>query len=157
MSGTTSGERADNGLGIRLVAAAIFVIAAVYTITGRGYSASFGDVLGPSVFPTMVGIPTLVLSGLIALFPGGETSWPVRGRLLRQLAALAILIGYVFLLQPLGFPLSTGLLIALIAVLMGGPPMKALLLGVVAAPALFVLFDRVLGLPLDVLGSWFGG
>ena len=110
--------------------------------------------LGPSVFPTMIGVPAMILSALIALFPGGTTSWPARHRLLRQVAAVAILLAYAYLLQPLGFPIATGLLIASVAWLMGGPPIGSLLLGVLAAPGLYVLFDRVLGLPLDLLGHW---
>ena len=149
-------ESDDNGLGNRLVAAAIFLVAAAYTITGRGYSASFGDVLGPSVFPTLVGVPAMLLSALIALFPGGSTSWPARHRVLRQGVAVAILIAYAYLLLPLGFPLATGLLIGSLAWLMGGPPLGSLLLGVLSAPGLYLLFDRVLGLPLDLLGRWFG-
>ena len=158
MSDETGREVAghDNGLGNRLVAAAIFLVAAAYTITARGYTVAFGDVLGPSVFPTMIGVPAMVLSGLIALFPGGETSWPARHRLLRQIVAVAILLAYAYLLQPLGFPIATGLLIASVAGLMGGPPLGSLLLGALSAPALHVLFDRVLGLPLDLLGHWFG-
>lgn len=148
--------RADNGLGNRLVAAAVFVVAAAYTLTGRGYEASFGDVLGPSVFPMLVGVPAMVLSGSIALFPGGATSWPERHRVLRQVAAVVILVAYAFLLQPLGFPIATGLLIGSVAWLMGGPVAKSILLGALAAPGLYVLFDRVLGLPLDLLGRWFG-
>jgi len=151
-----NGGRHDSGLGNRLVAAAVFVVAAAYTVTGRGYTASFGDVLGPSVFPTMVGIPAMLLSGLIALFPGGRTSWPARHRLFRQTVAVVILVAYAYLLQPLGFPIATGLLIGSVAWLMGGPPLGSVLLGALAAPALYLLFDRVLGLPLDLLGRWFG-
>ena len=104
----------------------------------------------------MVGIPAMVLSALIALFPGGTTSWPERHRQLRQAVAVAILVAYAYLLQPLGFPIATGLLIASVAWLMGGPRLGSLLLGALSAPALYVLFDRVLGLPLDLLGHWFG-
>ena len=85
--------------------------------------------LGPSVFPTLVGVPAMVLSALIALFPGGTTSWPARHRVLRQGVAVAILIAYAYLLQPLGVPLATGLLIGSVAWLMGGPPIGSLLLG----------------------------
>ena len=146
----------DGGLGTRLTAAAVFLVAAAYTLVGRGYSAPFGDVLGPSVFPTLVGVPAMILAGWLALFPGRGSGWPVRARVLRQAAAVAILVAYAFLLQPLGFPIATGLLIASVAWLMGGPPGKSVLLGALAAPGLWALFDRVLGLPLDLLGRWFG-
>ena len=146
----------DRGLGNRLVAAAVFLTAAAYTLTAQGYSAPFGDVLGPAIFPTLVGVATMILSGLIVLFPGGATSWPPGRRIARQAAATLALVAYAFLIQPLGFPLATGLLIAAIAWLMGGPPGGSALLGALAAPGLWLLFDRVLGLPLDLLGRWFG-
>ena len=47
---------------IRLAGVAIFLIAALFTWVGRGYTATFSDVLGPSVFPVIVGIPTMILS-----------------------------------------------------------------------------------------------
>ena len=139
----------------RLVAAVIFLVAAAYFYTARDYTATFGDVLGPSAFPKLIAVPTMILSGLIVAFPGGGVSWPEKHRMLRQVAALLVLLGYALLLKPLGFPLATGLLIALMAWLMGGPPVSSILLGVLSAPALYILFDRVLGLPLDMLGSWF--
>lgn len=144
------------GMSNRLVAAAIFLVAAVYTWTAQGYSAPFGDVLGPAVFPTLVGIPAMLLSGAIVLFPGGGVTWPERHRVARQAVATLLLVAYAFLLQPLGFPIATGLLIASIAWLMGGPKLGSVLLGASGAPALYALFDRVLGLPLDLLGRWFG-
>jgi len=141
----------------RLVAAVIFLVAAAYLYTAQGYSATFGDVLGPSVFPILVAIPTLIFSALIVAFPGGGVSWPERHRIARQVTALLVLIGYALLLQPLGFPLATGLLVALMAWLMGGPAGSSIVLGAISAPGLYLLFDRILGLPLDMLGSWFGG
>jgi len=139
----------------RLVAAVIFLIAAAYYYTARDYTASFGDVLGPSAFPILVAVPTMILAGLIVVFPGDGVSWPEKHRMLRQVTALLVLLGYAVFLKSLGFPLATGLLIALMAWLMGGPVGSSILLGALSAPALYLLFDRVLGLPLDMLGSWF--
>jgi len=131
------------------------MVAAAYFYTARDYTVTFGDVLGPSAFPKLIAVPTMILSGLIVAFPGGGVSWPEKHRMLRQVAALLVLLGYALLLKPLGFPLATGLLIALMAWLMGGPVGSSILLGALSAPALYILFDRVLGLPLDMLGTWF--
>ena len=143
-------------MSVRLAGVAIFVIAALYTWYGRGYTASFGDVLGPSVFPVIVGIPAMILSASLVAFPSGRVEWPDRQHMARQVAALAILLGYALLLRPLGFPLATFGLVAGIGVVLGGSPLKAVLLGAVVSPALWALFDQVLGLPLAVLGTWFG-
>jgi putative tricarboxylic transport membrane protein len=39
---------------------------------------------------------------------------------------------------------------------MGGAPWRAVALGAVFGPGLWALFDQVLGLPLDFLGTLFG-
>ncbi|MDF0603218.1 tripartite tricarboxylate transporter TctB family protein [Psychromarinibacter sp. C21-152] len=143
-------------MSVRLAGVAIFMIAALFTWYGRGYTASFGDVLGPGVFPVIVGIPAMILSASLVVFPSGQVEWPERPYLVRQLAALAILAGYAWLLGPLGFPLATFGLIVGIGIVLGGAPLKAVILGALFAPALWALFDQVLGLPLAVLGDWFG-
>lgn len=142
-------------MSVRLAGVAIFMIAALYTWYGQDYTASFGDVLGPAVFPMIVGIPAMILSASLVVFPSGQVGWPDRNHMLRQAAALAILVGYAFLLLPLGFPLATFGLIAGLGIVLGGAPLKAVALGAILAPGLWALFDQVLGLPLAILGRWF--
>mgnify|MGYP006270846609 CR=1 FL=1 len=134
---------------------AIFVIAALYTRQAGTYDVAFGDVLGPTVFPVIIGVPMMVLAASLVVFPAGQVVWPAPQRMARQLAALAVLVGYTVALQPLGFPLATFALIALIGIVLGGAPWRAVLLGALMAPALWALFDRVLGLPLDLVGDLF--
>ncbi len=133
----------------------IFVIAALYTRQAGTYAITFGDVLGPTVFPIIVGIPMMLLSASLVVFPTGQVDWPAPQRMWRQLAALAVLVGYTLTLEPLGFPLATFALIALIGIILGGAPWRAVLLGAIMAPALWALFDQLLGLPLDFLGELF--
>ena len=142
-------------MSVRLLGAAILVIAALYSWQSRSYTASFGDVLGPSAFPLIVGIPTIILAASLVAYPAGSANWPAPARLVRQIAALAILISYAWLLRPLGFPLATFGLVAALGVVLNGTPWKAVVLAAVIAPGLWALFDRVLGLPLAFLGSWF--
>lgn len=134
---------------------AIFVIAALYTRQAGTYAITFGDVLGPTVFPIILGIPMMILSASLVVFPSGQVDWPAPQRMGRQLAALAVLVGYTLTLEPLGFPLATFALIALIGITLGGAPWRATLLGAIMAPSLWALFDQVLGLPLDFLGELF--
>jgi len=142
-------------MSLRLAGVAIFMIAALYTWYGSGYTASFGDVLGPGIFTIIVGVPTMILSASLVVFPGGDVTWPEGRGWARQAAALATLLGYASLLVPLGFPLATFGLIALLGMALGGKPLKSLGLGVVMSLFLWVLFDQVLGLPLAFLGSIF--
>ena len=141
----------------RLVGVAIFVIATLYTWVGKDYSAQFSDVLGPSVFPVIVGIASMALAASVVVFPGGNIAVPERGRMLRQLAALVVLIGYAWLLKPLGFPLATFGLIFLLALVLEGDTLKSAIIGFCMSLGLWVLFDQVLGLPLSFLGTLFGG
>ncbi|ABD56702.1 tripartite tricarboxylate transporter TctB family protein [Jannaschia sp. CCS1] len=144
-------------MSIRLAGVAIFVIAALYAWTAQDYTASFGDVLGPSVFPVMVGIPAMALALSLVVFPGGTVSWPAPRRLLRQGLAIATLVAYSILLEPLGFPLATAALVAAIAIIMDGPVVKSAIIGIAGSLSLWVLFDRLLGLPIDFLGTLFDG
>lgn len=144
-------------MSLRIFGAAVFVIAAFYTWYGKGYTVVFGDVLGPSVFPVILGIPAMLLAASLVLVPGGTVSWPDRSHLARQAAALVVLLGYAWLLKPLGFVPATFALIAALAVVLGGALRPALGLGAVLALGLWALFDKVLGLPLAFLGTVFGG
>lgn len=145
------------GVSVRVLGAVILVVAALYAWVGRTYSAPFGDVLGPSVFPVLVAVPAMLLAASLVAFPSGEVAWPPPGRLARQAGGLAVLVGYAWLLVPLGFPLATFGLIAGLALVLGGAPGSSLALGALASFGLWALFDRVLGLPLAFLGPWLGG
>lgn len=143
-------------MSVRFLGAAVLVIAALYTWYSQSYAASFGDVLGPSVFPVIVGIPVMLLAGSLVLVPSGQVIWPGPGRLWRLGAALAVLLGYAAVLLPLGFPLATFMLIALLGLILGGPVVRTVCVAAVMAPGLWALFDQVLGLPLAFLGRLFG-
>jgi putative tricarboxylic transport membrane protein len=142
-------------MSVRILGVAIFMIAALYTWHAGSYAITFGDVLGPTVFPIILGVPMMILSASLVVFPTGQVDWPAPGKMVRQAAALAVLVGYTIALEPLGFPLATFALIALIGIILGGAPWRAVLLGAVMAPGLWALFDLVLGLPLDFLGELF--
>ena len=144
-------------MSVRILGAVILLVAALYAWVGRGYSAPFGDVLGPSVFPVLVGVPAMLLAASLVVFPSGAVAWPPAGRIARQAAGLAVLVAYAWLLKPLGFPLATFGLIAGLAITLGGPAGSSALLGATMSLGLWALFDRVLGLPLAFLGPWLGG
>ena len=144
-------------MSVRLLGVAVLMVAALYAWVGRGYSAPFGDVLGPSVFPVLVGVPAMLLAASLVVFPSGTVAWPPPGRIARQAIGLAVLVAYAWLLKPLGFPIATFGLIAGLAVALGGPVLQSVALGAAMSVGLWVLFDQVLGLPLALLGNWLGG
>ncbi|OSP53676.1 tripartite tricarboxylate transporter TctB family protein [Pseudoruegeria sp. SK021] len=136
----------------RLAGMAILAVSLVYLWAAGGYEAGFGDPLGPAAFPRIIGIPAAVISILLIIWPGRDPQWAGGRRLIRQIAALATLIGYALLLEPLGFVPSTFLAVGGLALLMGARLVPALLTAATIAPALYILFDRVMGLPLPLLG-----
>ena len=138
----------------RLAGLCFFLLAAAYLWLSTGYTASFGDPLGPAIFPRVIGIPAMLLGLTLIIWPHHNANWAGAAGLIRQGAAIAILLGYALLLEPLGFVPSSFLAILTLALLMSAPPLKALLTAAIAAPGLFILFDRVMGLPLPLLGSW---
>lgn len=140
----------------RVAGLILLVLSGIYVWLAGGYRAGFGDPLGPAAFPRIVGIPAMALSLLLIIWPGTEPDWARDSRLLRQGAALAALLGYAFLLEPLGFVLSTFIAVAALSLLMRASPRAAILSGAGIAPALWLLFDRLLGLPLPLAGSWLG-
>lgn len=137
----------------RLAGLVLLVLSASYLWAASGYRAGFGDPLGPSAFPRMIGIPAVALSALLIVWPGPEARWARGWRLLRQAAALAVLVGYALLLDPLGFVPSTFLAVSLLAILMEAGPLRAVFTGLAVAPSLYLLFDRVMGLPLPLFGD----
>jgi putative tricarboxylic transport membrane protein len=140
----------------RMFGAAIFVIAALYLKSALSYEASFGDPLGPRAFPLMLAVPALLGSASLVVFPGACEAFAQQDRLLVQLGAVACLFAFVFLLERAGFLVSTAGMVIVLALLMQARPLAACAIGLVASPALWLLFDKVLDLPLPLLGDWIG-
>jgi putative tricarboxylic transport membrane protein len=140
----------------RIFGAAIFVIAALYLNSAFTYEVAFGDPLGPRAFPLMLAIPALLGGASMIVFPGSAEAFAVKDRMLVQLGAIISLSAFVFLLERIGFLLSTAGMVICLALLMQARPRSACLIGMIASPALWLLFDRFLDLPLPLLGEWIG-
>ena len=145
----------DFWAGVIYVALAVAVIA-----IGRNYAAGSAERMGPGYFPTTLGIILAVIGivsiGRAFLRPGepvGAFAW----------RPLVLVLGAVALFGVL-LP-ATGLLIALPCLIIVGAlasrrsrlDLKSVvaLAGVVAFCAL--VFVKGLGVPMPLLGSWFGG
>lgn len=140
----------------RLAGLTFFLLAAGYLWLSAGYTAGFGDPLGPAIFPRVIGIPAVILGLSLMIWPAHNATWAGTAGLLRQGAAIALLLGYALLLEPLGFVPTTFAAILGLSVLMGAPPLSGLLTAAAAAPGLYFLFDRLMGLPLPLLGEMLG-
>lgn len=111
--------------------------------------------VGPKAFP-------LLLAGLMALCalfllirPDRDIHWPSGGALIKGLVLIAVLLGYAYLFEWLGFPIGTALMVFIVCLLFGGH----WLTGLIAGPAIgvigYLIFDRLLQVTLP-LGQLIG-
>jgi putative tricarboxylic transport membrane protein len=141
----------------RLTGLALLALAVAYGIAASGYQAMIGDPLGPAVFPMALAIVLGGLSLYLIVRPDPEPDWPKLRALLKQVLTLVAFVAYAYLLEPLGFLVSTFVAVVVLGWLLGARLLQAGAAGVAIAAVLFVLFDTVLGLPLpagvlDALG-----
>lgn len=104
------------------------------------------DPLGPTPFPATVAL-------VVALCGLGMVLRPVHGfarpeRLAAPPLLVAAMVAYALLMVPLGFMVATALMATAVAWLFGARPLAALGVGVVTAVLLWLLFDKLLDLPL---------
>ena len=138
----------------RLTGLVLLLLAVASGVTASGYEAMIGDPLGPAVFPIVLAIPLGLFAVYLVLRPDREPAWPRGPALRKQVLALVAFVAYVYLLEPLGFVVSTFLAVVVLGRLLGARLPEAGAAGVGIAVVLFVLFDTLLGLPLPagVLG-----
>ena len=132
----------------RLTGLALLALAVAYGVTAGGYQAMIGDPLGPAVFPTALAIALGLLSLYLIVRPDPEPAWPLGRALLKQVLTLVAFVAYAYLLEPLGFLVSTFLAVVVLGWLLGARLWQAGAAGVAIAIVLFVLFDTLLSLPL---------
>jgi putative tricarboxylic transport membrane protein len=122
----------------------------LYAVHARSFRASiFADPVGPRAFPLMLaGIMALVLI-FLAVRPSGERpEWP-SGAVWRKIGmAAASLVAYAYLLEPLGYLLSTTGIMVGLGLLFGAPVGRSALASAVLVIALYFVFSDLLGLYL---------
>lgn len=136
---------------------AVWLVAGlVMLFIARDYQAPFSyEPVGPRAYPMlMFGLMSLGLAYLIIRptpIGDGEDQKPLDASSLRKVAACcAILLGYALTFQPLGFPLSAFITATLCGLLYGGRLMPCALVSLLLAIGLYVLFDRVMEVPLPL-------
>lgn len=147
------------GMTDRVLGAALAALGAAAIWGAQSLQVLFlGDPVGPKVFPTAAGVVLLACGCVVALRPGAPVDWPTPARLSMIALAAGALAAYALLMRPLGFVPATALAVFVSAAVFGARLWAAGLLGLGAGSALFLLFDRVLEipLPLGVLAGVFG-
>jgi putative tricarboxylic transport membrane protein len=141
----------------RIVGVLLFVLAIGYGAATWGFTSAFtSDPLGPTAFPRLLAALLVIASVYLIVRPGPEAEWPRGPALLHQVLAVAVMIGYAFVLEPVGFIPATFAALTVIGAQLGARYLPAAVMGGVGSISLFVLFDLVLGLPLP-MGTLFGG
>lgn len=125
-----------------------------------------GQWLGPSAFPTLVGVGLVVTGALIALGVGrgfeedapdavpahdalaGADPAAAGGPLWRAAIPVVLLVFYALVVEWLGFVPTAAAILLVVALALGARPRAALALAVVVAPAAHLVFGKLLRVPL---------
>ena len=138
----------------RLLFGAWLVVCLAFAGIAWTYHAQLSyEPVGPRAFPLLcLGLMAVALAWLVLRptpIEHDEDDPPLDARLLRKVAAcIALLLVYAGLFEPLGFVLSTVLIGVPMAMVYGGRPLPSLLTISLLGIGLYLLFDRVLEVPL---------
>jgi hypothetical protein len=107
----------------------------------------------PRTLPLILGWTVGIAGGALAFHawryrgPARMVSWPDRVGTLRVGMTLAALVIFLFLVEPLGMPLGSGLLVAFLVWYLGGHrPILAGLLGLATGGVIYAVFIHLLQL-----------
>ena len=135
----------------RLAGATCVLLAAAIAISAYQFYVPYQyEPLGPAVFPYLVAATLCVAGGFLVVKPD-----PVNAGLgLRHLGVLAVVLGYAYLLEPLGYPLATALGTASLGLIFGMRMRPALLMGLLLSLAIYVVLVGGLDLNLPIGWLW---
>ncbi|MAA64340.1 MAG: tricarboxylic transporter [Alteromonadaceae bacterium] len=136
--------------GDRILGIGLLVLAVAYGWVAQGWPEPFGgaETVGPETFPTLLAVVLGLSSVYLILKPDPDTKWPMGRTGAEILLSIVILALYAFLLEPLGFVISTTLAVSALCWRMGARPVSAFLTGLISAVVVFVLFNYALELSL---------
>jgi putative tricarboxylic transport membrane protein len=106
------------------------------------------DPLGPQTFPTIIGSVLVLGSGYVLVRPDPQPAWPALGGALEIAGAVAVLVGYTYALEAVGFVISTAVAAALISWRLGSKPVWGAVTGLGISLGIYVVFHLILGLSL---------
>ena len=130
----------------------------LFAVEARDFETAFiADPIGPKAFPVGIGLLAF-LSGLALFFTRrGEPREPMDSPAkLRASLLVATLFTYAVLLEPLGFIVSTVLVMTVLVVLFHGRFLHGLAFGLLIGVAVFFLFGYGLSMPLPLGRLFFG-
>lgn len=134
----------------RWIALGLLVFALLYALQARTFRAgAFADPVGPRAFPLVLAGVMVLASLALVLRPTRERPvWPSRPVWLSAGLVCGSLIAYGYLLEPLGYLLSTTGVVVVLSLLFGGRPVKSTIAALALVLGLYLAFSSLLGLYL---------
>ncbi len=108
----------------------------------------FSDIVGPTVFPIIIGAVMALSSIYFIVKPDASPTWPASGRLFEIAMAVAVMVLYAEMLPVVGFLIATAVASAYLTWRLGSPPMQSVLIGVLTSGGIYIIFRLILGLSL---------
>ncbi len=138
------------GLGDRVLGLGLLVLAVAYGWAAQQWPEPFGgaESVGPETFPTILSVVLVAGSLYLMIRPDPDAQWPIGKSALELVVSVLVLVVYAFLLEPLGFIVSTTLAVGTLSWRMGAAPKRAFVTGLISAVVVFVLFNYGLSLSL---------
>lgn len=145
--------------GLRLAALTVIILGGIILtqVSQIGTGAGF-IVVGPRIFPTVVGVGILVLGLLFLLRTTVLLDHDLVAEVMTEEAAtdwsttilsLLLLVAYASLLHPLGYTLATALFFPVIGRILGSTRLQRdIIVGVALGLVIYLTFTRVLGVRL---------
>jgi len=139
----------------RLAGVVLAVVGLAIGVEASTFNVSFmTDPIGPKALPYVVGLVLFFAGVHGAARPESEVAWPGRSMQAKLAGACAAFLLYPLALEVLGFVLSTTLVVGALSHLYGAPPKRGVPAAALLSVALWLLFVRLLALPLPVGSLW---
>ncbi|WP_431694069.1 tripartite tricarboxylate transporter TctB family protein [Rhizobium giardinii] len=140
----------------RFLGFAALALATVMIAYGYGLQAPFAyEPVGPRAFPLMAAA-VIAVCGIILVLKPGEADTNEGSGITRPILILAgCLLAYALLFQPVGFVISTTVMMIPVAMVFGALWWQGAITGLFLAISSYLLFDKVLDviLPVGPLGG----
>lgn len=139
----------------RILGLILLTLACAYGWGAFNFPIAFAgpESVGPATFPKVLALIIGICSLYMLIKPDQQEEGFKYKALPELLLVIAVLVLYALLLAPLGFILSTSLMVAFLCWRMGVKPLHAGLTGVISSTLVFLLFHFGLALPLPI-GPW---
>lgn len=136
--------------GDRILGILMLLLAVAYGWEASQFPEPFGgaEAVGPETFPLILAALLGVSSLYLIVKPDADQPWPGVRTLLDLGFVLVVLAVFAAMLAPVGFVISTTLMVGVLSWRMGARPLPAGLTGVGCALVVYLLFNFVLELHL---------